>query len=227
MPDGSTMAGHNGPPLTEEEKDALATKFALDIIRDERVVAQKKADLDAARAKVNGHFKLIARELGITRKDFARDVIEVMGRSEAEYLSAEKRRRRLHQMAGVAVGEQLDLVDRIADTVDDAIAAESDGYRAGRRADDPIPPDHIASMFVTDWQRGWTRGQEVNAKAEALAAEVLARAKPGEMAADPDEEEGEEDDDPDAIIAEGAKRLKDSGWTEPTADEQQFEEAAA
>jgi hypothetical protein len=217
------QAGHNSRALSEEEKDALATKFALDIIRDEKVVALKKADLDGARSKVNGHFKLVSKELGITRKDFEANVISVMGLTEAEYLAAEQKRIRLHQMAGAKpLGAQLDLEDRINDTVDDAIAAEADGYRSGRRADDPEPPAHIAGMFVTDWMRGWTRGQEVNAKAEAMAADILARPAVGELA------EGENPDDEadeDAEIEDSVDALKASGWAAPTSDEEAFEEA--
>lgn len=216
MPD----IGHNGPPLTDEERDALATHFALRIIADQKIVAQKKADLDAAKAVVNGHFKLVAKELGETRKDFERDVIAVLGMTEAEYLAAERRRARRHQMAGATpVGAQLDLIDTLNDTIDDAIAAEAEGYRAGRRADDPVAPDHIDPIFLTDWQRGWTRGQEVNAKAEALAADVLARPAPGTLVAD-DDDEADEADEADGFDADAeAKRLKASGWTEPGEDE--------
>jgi hypothetical protein len=211
--------GHNGPPLTDEEQDALATHYALRIIAQQKVVALKKAELDGERSKVNGFFKLIAKDLKITRQDFERDVIDVMGKTEAEYLSAEKKRQRLHQMAGAKpIGAQLDIEDRIADTVDDAIAAEADGYRAGRRADDPVAPENIATMFHTDWQRGWVRGQEVNAKAEAMAAEILARPKPGEMAAAP---EDEAEDNLDGEV----ERLEKAGWVQPTAEEAEFIEA--
>lgn len=220
------QAGHNSNrPLTEEERDALGTHFALQVIAKQRVAAQKKADYDAAKSEVNGVFKLISKELGETRKDFERDVLDVMGMSEAEYISAEMKRARRHQMAGAKpVGAQLDIEDAIKDTVDDAIAAEAEGYRAGRRADDPVVPSHISSIFTQDWMRGWMRGQEVNAKAEALAAEVLARPKPGEMAEgeDPDETDEDDDDlDPDSIRAQAAA-LARSTWMDPTADEANF-----
>mgnify|MGYP001496408365 CR=1 FL=1 len=217
-------SGHNIGGLTDEERDALATHFALKIIRDQKVVALKKAEYDAAKAVVNGHFKLVKKELGETRQDFERDVIAVMGMTEAEYLAAEAKRLRRHQMAGAKPpGAQLDLIERINDTVDDAIDAEADGYRAGRRGDDPVLPSRIDPIFAPDWQRGWTRGQEVNAKAEALAAEILARPKPGEMAAaDDDVEDDADDDSPEALDAK-AKRLVENGWADPTDDEQSFE----
>jgi hypothetical protein len=219
----AAAVGHNGPPLTPEEEEALATKYALDIIRDEKAANAQKALYDAARAKVTGHYKMVAHDLKVTRQDFAANVVAVLGMTEAEYLSAERKRQRLHRLAGVAPGEQLDLIEAINDTVDDAIAAESDGYRAGRRADDPTPGENIATMFHPDWLRGYTRGQEVNAKAEALAAEILARPKPGEMAAaeDDDASDGEGEDDLEAEV----KRLEETGWVEPTAAETEFEEA--
>lgn len=221
-------AGHNSnAPLTEEERDALATHFALSIIAKERIAQQKKADYDAAKSDVNGVFKLIKKELGESRKDFERDVLDVMGMSEAEYIAAETKRLRRHQMAGAKpVGAQLDLIDAINDTVDDAISAEAEGYRAGRRADDPVPPSHISSIFLQDWMRGWTRGQEVNCKAEAMAAEILARPKPGELVEgeDPDEDEEDDDLDPNSIRAQ-ARELAKSSWMEPTADEQTFQAA--
>jgi hypothetical protein len=218
--------GHNSEPLTDEEQSALTTHFALKVIADQRIVAQKKADLDGARATVNGHYKLISAELGITRKDFEAHVLGVLNMSEAEYANAEKKRARLHRLAGVSQGEQIDLIDHVlADTVDDAIAAEANGYRAGRRADDPTPPDTLASIFITDWMRGWSKGQETNGMQLAKAAELLARPKPGVMVAAEDEEQAEEDPADPAVIRKKANALKDSGWTEPTADEQAFEMA--
>lgn len=112
--------------------------------------------------------------------------------------------------------------------MDDSIAAEAAGYRAGRRADDPVMPAHIASMFITDWQRGWTRGQEVNAKADVMAVEILAaRARAGgEMTEDDEDEDLEPEDELEALDAE-ARKLKASGWTKPTADETDFATAGA
>jgi len=218
--------GHNSnEPLTEDEQAALTVHFALKVIADQRIADQKKADLDSARSTVNGHFKLISAELGITRKDFEAHVLGVLNMSEAEYANAEKNRARLHRLAGVKSGDQIDLLDHVlADTVDDAIAAEANGYRAGRRADDPTPPDTLSSIFITDWMRGWSKGQEANGMQLAKAAEVLARPKPGTMVA-ADEPEEEDPTDPDVIAAK-ARKLKGSDWMEPTADEASFEAAA-
>lgn len=213
--------GHNKPPLTEDEVGALTTHYALKIIADQRKVDAAKVDLDAAKSVVNGHFKMIAKDLGFTRKDFAAEVVAKLNMTEAEYASSEKRRDRLHRLAGLKEGQQIDLIDHVLkDTADEAEAAFADGYRAGRRADDPKPPAEVSPILHPDWMRGWHEGQTFNGAQLMLAAEILARPAPGTMVAGEEPEaEGEPELDPDAE----AKKLKAAGWTEPTAGEQQFE----
>lgn len=221
--EGAASAGHNSKtPLTEDEAAALTTYYALKVIEGQRKADAAKVDYDAARSVVNGHFKRLKADLGFTRKEFEAEVIEKLNMTEAEYLAGEKARARLHRLAGLSQGEQIDLIDHVlADTVDDAIAAEADGYRSGRRADDPVPPAHVAAILHPDWMKGWHRGQEVNGLALAKASEILSRPKPGELAADDDEDEGDPEDDFDADAE--ARRLKNSGWTEPTESEAEFE----
>lgn len=220
-------SGHNSnAKLTEDEAAALTVHYELKIIEAQRKVDALAVDLKSARSVVNGHFKRMTADLQFTRKEFEAEVI-VLGRmTEAQYLNAEKRRARLHRLSGRAPGEQLDLVEAIQDTVDEALQAESDGYRAGRRADDPIPPTTLSTIFHQDWMRGYHAGQAYNGQQLAIAAEVLARPKAGEMAAAPDEDAEEEEDEGDPeVIKRKAADLKASGWAEPTADEQQFEAA--
>ena len=217
-------AGHNSnAALTDEEKAALTTYYELKIIEDERKVAALMVDLKSARSVVNGHYKRMTADLGFTRKEFEAEVIVLGQMSEAEYRNRERRRAHLHKLAGRNVGEQLDLEDAIKDTVDEAAAAEHDGYRAGRRADDPKPPSELSTIFHQDWMRGWHAGQEFNGAQMLKAAEILARPKPGEMAAAPEDEE--EDLDPEEEIEAEVKRLEQAGWAQPTADEAEFIEA--
>lgn len=219
-------SGHNAAPLSEDEQAALTVYHELKIIEAQRKVDALKVDLDSARSVVNGHFKRMTADLNFTRKEFEAEVI-VLGRmTEAQYLNAERRRARLHRLAGRNPGEQLDLIEALQDTVAEAQAAEHDGYRAGRRADDPVPPKEVSPILHPDWMRGWHAGQEYNGAQLIKAHEVLARPKPGELAAAPQpatEADPEGDFDPD----QGARALKASGWTEPTADEQAFDQAAA
>jgi len=220
--------GHNHRDLNDEERGALVTSFTTRLISAGKEVDRLSAELGSARKVVNGIFKLVAKETGYTRKEFEAEVIANLDKSEEELIASERRRLQLQADAGLRSGEQLDLIERINDTVDDAIAAEAAGYRAGRRADEYKRPDHIDPIFEQDWLRGYTRGQEVNAKAEAMAAEILARPKPGEMAADTDAEDQADDEDPTdpEVIRRKANALKDAGWAEPTGDEQQFDDAA-
>jgi hypothetical protein len=221
---GAAAAGHNSKqPLTEDEQSALATHYELKIIEDGRKVDALMVDLKAARDKVNGHYKRMTADLGFTRKEFEAEVVELGRLSEAEYASREAKRTRLHVLAGRKPGEQLSLIDKIADTVDEAIAAEAAGYRAGRRADDPTPPKEVSPVLHQDWMRGYHAGQEFNGLQLTKAAEILARPKPGQMAAGENPDETEEDEDAD-LDAE-ARALKASGWAGPTADEAKFEEA--
>lgn len=214
--------GHNHRDLNDEEMGALVTSFTTKLIDANRKVDALAVDLASARKVVSGIYKTIAKECGYSRKEFEAEVIANLDKSEEELIAAAQRRQRLQQQAGLRSGEQLDLIERINDTVDDAIAAEAAGYRAGRRADDPKRPDHIDPIFETDFMRGWTRGQEVNAKAEAMAAEILARPKPGEMAAADDDEEEADDE---STIEDEVKRLEREGWSQPTAEEAEFVEA--
>lgn len=221
-------AGDNVTPRSEDEQGALTVHHALAILRDRKVAAQKKADYDAANAVVNGHFKMVSKDLKYTRKEFEAEVIEKLGMTDAEYRNAEARRAKLHRLAGLKPGDQIDLIAHVLpDTVDEALAAEADGYRAGRRADDPFPPENISPVMQPDWLRGYHAGQEFNGLQLAKAAEVLARPKPGEMVAgdDPDDLAGEDQEmDGEDLDAE-ARALKANGWAAPTSDEAEFEVA--
>jgi hypothetical protein len=228
-PNDSTPAtsGHNKPPLTEDEAGALTVYYELKIIEDQRKVDAKKVELDGLREVVNGHYKRMTADLHFTRKEFEAEVI-VKGRmTEVEYLNSEARRSRLHVLSGRKPGEQLSILDAIQDTADEAVAAEQDGYRAGRRADDPTPPSTVSPILHTDWMRGWHMGQEYNGAQLTKAHEILARPKPGTMVAgtDPDETGDESDELDEDTIAAGAKALQKAGWVEPTEAETQFEVA--
>lgn len=219
-------AGHNNAKLTEDEASALTIYYELKVREDQRKVDALMVDLKSARSVVNGHFKRMTADLGFTRKDFEAEVIAKANMTEAEYMASERKRARLHRLSGRNPGEQLDLIsDVLADTIDDAIAAEANGYCAGRRADDPLPPKEIHGTLQQDWLRGYHKGQEVNGMALAKAAEILARPKPGEMAAEPEAAEAEEDDGDPEVIKRKANALKDGGWTDPTPAEAEFADA--
>jgi hypothetical protein len=222
--------GHNSKtPLTDDEAAALTVYYELKIIEAQRKVDALMVDMKSARDVVNGHFKRMTADLGFTRKDFEAEVIALGQMTEAEYINHEKRRARLHRLAGRAVGEQLDLIEAIDDTVNEALQAEHDGYRAGRRADDPVPPSTLSTIFHQDWLRGWHSGQEFNGAQLIKAHEIIARPKPGVMVAADDgaskplPEPGTPEHD--AALRESERLARESLGMEPTAAEQDFEEA--
>lgn len=209
-PSGATPGpGNNKPPaLTDDEAAALTTHYQLKIIEAQRKVDALMVDVKGARDTVNGHFKRMTADLKFTRQDFEREVIAKLNMTEAEYLSSERKRARLHKLAGLAIGEQLDLLDHIADTVDDEIDAEANGYRAGRRADDPIMPKTTHPMFATAWTRGYHKGVEENGALLAKAGEIIAaRNKPVMVA-----EEPEEEPDEDESVEDNVRKLKARGF---------------
>lgn len=216
----AASVGHNsGAPLTDEEVAALQVHFSLKIRAQQRKAGVAKSAYDLERNEVNALFTSARAELGLTRKEFE-EVLALQDMTETEFLAHEGKRRSRLLAQGLPVGTQLDMFEH-GDTADDKALAEADGYRAGRRADDPVPPKHVAPMFHPDWMAGWHRGQEENAMQLQTAQTVLAnRAAPaGELA--PDEpEEDDETDEPDEL--EQARRLSEAGWTKPTAEEASF-----
>jgi len=219
------IAPDDNTKLTDAEQQALVTYYALKIIEDQRKVAALKVSMDLAKKVVNGHFKRLKADLLYSRKEFEAEVLEKMQMTEAEDLAAEKRRARLRKLAGLQAGQQLDLEDVIRDTADDLAMAYANGLRAGRRADDPVAPPEVAAVALQEWLRGWHDGQAENAMKLGIAAKVLeARAKSAASTVELVEDTGDDDEIDEDDVRKEARRLKDAGWTEPTADEA-FEDA--
>ena len=229
MPRGKKTdgAGHNSAgaavEITDDERAALSQHHQLKIREARRAAEKIKAQYDEAREVVNERFALCKGDLGYSRKQFE-ELLALGDMTEAQFQAAERARTGRILEAGLKPeGTQLDLA--LGDTVDDKIGAEADGYRAGRRGDDPTPPDNIAPFLHPDWTSGWHRGQGVTGELMIKAAEILAARKKPTVALELEEpeEEGDEDDDLD----EAALALAESGWTKPTADEAAFETEAA
>lgn len=219
----AASVGHNvNGGLSDEDAAALTTHYQLKILEDQRKVDALMVDLRAARGAVNGHFKRMTADLGFTRKEFEAEVISKLNMTEAEYVASERKRDRLHRLAGLKQGEQIDLLDHLADTVDEELAAEADGYRAGKRADDPTPPSHVAPIMHQAWMKGWHKGQEENAMQLGRAQEILAARVPAQGMEPVDPVEADLDEDEEADELEQARKLAESGWTKPSAEEATF-----
>lgn len=219
-------AGHNeNGGMSDDDAAALTVHYQLKITESQRALDALLVDVAAARKTVNGHFKRMNADLQFTRKEFQADVLDKLNMTEVAFLNAERKRERLQRLAGLRQGEQLDFITHgLPDTVDDEIAAEADGYRAGRRADDPIPPKTIASIMVQAWMRGYHEGQAFNAKALGRAGEIVAAREakgPGLQPGEDPDEEAEVELDPEEIDKK-ARKLRKAGWTEPTAEEAAF-----
>lgn len=216
--------GHNSSaePLTDDEIAALQHYYAHKIRVQQRKADEAKAAYDLERTEVNSLFALVKGELKYSRKEFE-EVLAAQDKTEAEFRWDEAKRARRFSLHGLPVGAQLEMFS--GDTVDEAREAEANGYRAGRRADDPVAPSSIASMFTTDWMRGWTKGQDENLAQFAKANEIIAARKAASVALDPVEEDVGEEIDPEDALDDAARKLKRSGWAEPTEAEAEFEAA--
>lgn len=214
--------GHNsGEPLSDEDRAALVQFHAVNIFKAEHVAARAKADYDAAKSDLRSHFAKVKGDLGFTRKDFE-EVLTAMKMTEAEFRSTENRRNKRFQLAGLPVGKQLDLF-AAGDTVDEKVAAEAEGYRAGRRADDPVPPKTVSPILHPDWMAGWHRGQAENSANFRRAAEILEARKAKAVGLDAVEEDvGDDDIDEEDVLDDAARKLKRTGWANPAPAEDAF-----
>lgn len=215
---GANGVGHNsGEPLSDDDAAALHAYFETKVRAQRRKVEAAKIEAKAQTDTLNALFTTVRAEMRQTRKDFE-DTLAKADMTEAEFRNSEAARTRRYALAGLPVGTQLELALR-PDTVSDAIDAEANGFRAGRRGDDPIPPREVAPIMHQDWMKGWDRGQSANGELLGKAAAILAeRGKPNPAPAVDLNAKGEgaaPDLDPSTIEAK-AKALKRSGFTTKT-----------
>lgn len=213
----SPSIGHNTEPLTEEEQSALQTHHELKIRAQLRKAATAKAAHDLEKTEVNGLFKKAGADLKITRREFE-DMLAKRDMTESEFLAAEGKRATLYRRAGLPVA-QADLFPETIDTVTEQSIAYKDGFRAGRRADDPIAPKTISAVVRADWEHGYADGQAKNVMELGIAETVLARMAVKPAGADDAEPEVEVEDLEDTIKKQ-ARKLKASGFMDLEPDAQ-------
>lgn len=194
--------------LTDDDIAALQHYYANRIRSQQAKADEAKAKYDAERTEVNSLFSLVKGELQISRKEFE-EVLALQDMTEAEFLNHEGKRHKRLERQGLPVGTQMALP--LGDTVDDKLTAEADGKRAGLRADDPTPPEHVSPILHPDWMRGWHAGQEINIMRLGRAQEIIdARAAPAE-------DEIPEEEPPEFDPAKEARALKNSGFMDTSA----------
>lgn len=202
-------AGHNsGEPLSDEETAALSQYFALKIRAQERVAAEAKATYDGERTEVNSLYALVKGELRYSRKEFE-EVLRLQDMTEAEFLHHEGKRHSRLAAGGLPVGTQMELP--LGDTIDDKNEAYQNGYRAGRRADDPVVPSNIAGILRADWEHGWADGQAANAAQLGVAETVLKGRSTPKADEKPVDLKEEVDLEPETI-AKKARKVKASSF---------------
>lgn len=209
--------GHNAKaPLTREEKAALLQHHVGELRKLEAQVEVVRAPFKAAQEAVTKAFHAAKAELGsnYSRKYLA-GLMEDFGARLRNVAAVEEQRFQDRVALGLPVfGKQMDLFgDAKTDTEKDAIAAEADGYMAGRRGDDAAPPSDVGPL-TQPWLVGWHKGQEETAKQVASAMEV--RARKTKAAAPPEPEK-----DPEQDVADQARKLKKSGFMDTSSDDAQ------
>lgn len=197
--------GHN---LSGDDEQALFIHHLSKLRAQDLKVAAAKAVLDAERAVLNDLFHK-AKVDKFTRKEL-REILDDSASVRRNLQAGEERRAKLRGWAGLPVGAQGDLFDRLPEEVKDEQAYEGTGYSAGLRGDPGIVPEDISPRFVQAWMRGWNAGQEKLSWGLAAAGRIVDRAPnadatPVEM--DPEFEEP-------AVIDMAARKLRKSGFTE-------------
>lgn len=201
-----------------------------------RKMLAKKAviasELKLVNSEISGDFKMIAKELGYTRKEYEAHM-ERLDMTEAEYLAAENKRRLIDTAGGLIPEEQLEMFQKVKDTADELAEARRNGRRAAFRTEDRIPPKHLHPSFHQEWIGGWDEATEEINQSFITGQKILdeRKAMPA-LAADPnppkDDEakaEGETPaDDDEAAIKAKADKLQAEGWTETRQEETSFAE---
>lgn len=217
--------GHN-VVLDDEEVAALEAYYAQKIKAGLAEVEVAASVVKAKREAVNSLFAGVKQDLKTSRKDFE-DLLAKQAMTPAEFMAFWAKLSARYQRNGLPVGAQQELFPVVGDTVDDQAAAKAAGLRAGRNGDDPTPPKEIAGVLHQDWLAGWHEGQKELFMQLEKADGILAKLKQagGELTDGDDEEDVEQIDLEDALDDE-ARKLKASGWANPTSDEAAFDTAA-
>lgn len=213
--------GHNSEPLTEERKAALQTYHEVKIREAISKSEVAKAAARAAAKDVAAGFKRAKIDLDIDRYKFE-EFLAKRDMDEDEFLAAETERTAMFQRGGLPVGAQQELA--LGDTADDQAKAYANGRRAYLRNEDPAPPGTVSPILHPDWMRGWQDEQTRVAMQMTMAEEVIAARAPATVGlapgSDPDGDETDEDGEEDAadpeVIKTKARKLANSGWTDPT-----------
>lgn len=158
----------NNREAVEAAEAAQLLSFTSRLREQQKKTAEKKAVFDGEKANETEIFNL-AKAAGFMRKELQEllDDSAVSGQRR-KLAESEARRARFRKILGLPVAgfeEQKDLPEEVRDEMD----WESDGYRAGIRADEPKPPSECSPRFHKAWLKGYHNGQKRNAEALTMA----------------------------------------------------------
>lgn len=161
----------NNREAVEAAEAAQLLSFTSRLREQQKKTAEKKAEFDAEKANETEIFNL-AKAAGFLRKELQEllDDTAVSGQRR-KLAESEARRARFRKILGLPVAgyeEQQDLPEEVRDEMD----WESDGYRAGIRADEPKPPPECSPRFHKAWLKGYHNGQTRNAEALTAVATI-------------------------------------------------------
>lgn len=203
--------------LNREERAALLQKHILDLRKGEAEVEKARVPFKAAQDAQTSRFNTAKADLGkrYTRK-YLQGLVDDFGAKTRDLAALEVQRfEDRTDLSLPTFGEQRDMFGSAAsDTERDAIAADIDGYRAGRRADDPTVPAEF-SAFASQWMAGWHKGQEENGKLLQKAAELATVEEEEEEDSQTDQAEDDDGEElTEAAVQAVVKSLKKSGFLE-------------
>ena len=215
----------DGSNLTPEQEERALLLHHFDKLRQqEQKAAEQKVLYDAEREVLTDLFR-VAKSDGFTRKEL-QALLDDTKSLRRDLTAEEERRAKLRAWVGLPAGTQLDLFNSPLETQDEQ-HAQGQGYAAGLRGEPGVAPEHIHARFVQAFMRGWGVGQEELAWALSAAGRVIDR-KRGDNAnpVAPESEETGDDESPEAALDEEAERLAETGWTERSPEEAEFESEA-
>ncbi len=161
--------------LTDDERSDLTILFAQKITAAQAKVDLAMAAVKVERDEVNSLFASVKAELRYTRKEFE-EFLEARKKSDAEYMVAENKRRRLFADGGLQVGQQLALDFGTEDTADEIARARKRGardYHAGILPTEP--PKELHPLMQPHWMEGWQEEQRKTAEAMGRGEALLAK----------------------------------------------------
>lgn len=211
-----TPPAQSAKGLSREDRAALKTKHVLSLLEAARTVELMREPLKNAQEEFTARINLAKAELGAGySRQYLLGLLADYKQGARAGGRLELQRQEDREDLGLPTFTQLELKfgnDATPQETKDELAWESEGYLAGRRAEDPTAPDGCPARMVTHFMKGYHEGVAQNGKLLARAGEV---AKERDEAAKPKAPAPEVKDPLDpAEVKKAAKALEAKGFTQ-------------